>query len=526
MRKELLSLGILSLALGAISVSACGNRKGKEDTYKNGKLEVSIRNLYFNDYSGGDRYLEEVEDMFGMTFNLSSYAWANWSTQVNGAINSDNMTDVYHANIDSYNFAQLYKFWAEEEMAKPLPQDLSKWPNIQEMINNTSNIDSLKIDGVLYGIPIAKNTTDYSTSFSPFTYVYRRDWAKKWGVYQENDEYTWEQFEALLAKFQQELSSTNRYALADVEWGYPSITNFYKQVPHCFAQDSTGKYVNNYTTDEYIAGLEKSKAFMSRGWYHPDQNSAQDGSMNTKYYSNQVGILYENLSYENYMTLRRQLKATNTSVNDFNVNDATAIMKIKGEDGKYALEGTDNWFSMTFFDFKISDEKQAKILDMLDWLLSPEGTLFAIYGFEGYDYIMVDGKPQIQEEYWPRDLDGTRARKDNGAKYLRYLVSLGYDNLEDDPLTDLETAQILNNWEKDMKEADKNGELKTLKETAEVMWLTTEKKSLNSGSMRTSALENVMKYTYNRITSIEDFKKTFGGIWDIVLREINEALGK
>ena len=527
MRKSIILLGIASMAATMLTVTACG-RKEKDDTYdKDGKLMVSVRNLYFSDYKGGDFYLDEIEKKFQMKFDLSSYDWANWNTQVNGAINGDDMTDIFHANIDSYNFANTYKYWAEEQMIKPLPQDLSKWPNIKKMIENTSNIDSLKIDGKLYGIPIAKNTTDYSTEFSPFTYVYRRDWARKWGVYQENDEYTWEQFQSLLEKFTEESSKYGRYAFADVEWGFPSITNFYKQVPHCFAQDASGKYVNNYTTPEYLEGLEMSKTFMSKGWYHPDQNSAADGTMNVKYYSNQIGIFYENLSYTNFVTLRKQLKATNASNKDFNIDDATAIMKIKGPDGKYALEGTDNWFSMTFFDYKITDNKQAKLLDLFNYLLGEEGTRFAIYGIENYDYTMVNGKPQIVEEYWPTDENGTRARKDNGGKYLRYCVSLGYDTLEYDPLTELDAVTYLNNWEKEMKGALKDNKLRVLKENAEVMWLTTDKKSNNSGSMRTNALNNVMKFVYGKdLKTIEDFKKSFGSIWDVVLKEINDALGK
>lgn len=522
MRKSFLFFTVVSMTLGMTTIVGCG-RKTKKDTYKDGKLEVTIRNLYFSDYSGGDRYLKEIEDKFALSFELSTYDWANWQTQTNGAINSDDMTDIYHANIDSYNFAQLYKFWAEQEMAKPLPDDMSRWPHINDLIEHTSNIKKIKdaCGGKLYGIPIAKNTTDYSTSFSPFTYIYRRDWAKKLGVYQENDIYTWDQFKALLEAFKS--SDICNYAFADVEWGYPSITNFYKQVPHCYAQDDTGKYVNNYTTTAYANGLTESKLFKNSGWYYPDQNSSADGQMNVRYYGNQIGVFYENLSYANFIDLRNHLRETNVSTPDFNLDDATAIMKIKGPDGKYALEGTDNWFSMTFFDYKISDNKQEKLLDLMDWLLSEEGTRFAIYGFEDYDYIMVDGKPQIQEEYWPYDTNGERARKDNGAKYLRYLVSLGYDTLSYDPMTNKNVVNYLNSWEEEMKAAGDN--LRVLKETAEVMWLTTDLKSLNSGTMRSDALKNAMKFIYNDLKTIDEFNATFGSIWNAVLKEINDALG-
>ena len=139
MRKSIILTGVLAMAAGALGMTVCGNRKEKKDTYDDkGRLEVSIRNLYFGKYSGGDTYLDQIGDKFGLKFELSTYDWDNWQTQVNGAINGDNMTDVFHANIDSYNFAQLYKFWAEEKMIKPLPSDLSQWPNLKTMIENVA----------------------------------------------------------------------------------------------------------------------------------------------------------------------------------------------------------------------------------------------------------------------------------------------------------------------------------------------------------------------------------------------------
>ena len=525
-------------AMATLSLTGCGGNKPKSDEYtKDGKLKISLRNLYFDDYQGGDSYLEELERQFKVKLTFQPYSWNNWDTQVQGQVNGGNLPDVFHANIDSYNFALNYKFWAEEEIVKPLPEDMSKWPNLKTMLESTSNIDSLKINGKLYGIPIAKNTKDYSTTFSPFTYIHRRDWAKKYNVYQPNDEYTWEQFEALLAAFKKNLPEGS-YALGDVEWGFPSIVNFYKQVPHCFAYDeATDEYVNNYKTDAYIEGLEKSKEFMKKGWYYKSQNSAADGTLNKMYYGNKIGCLYENLSYSNFETLKKQLIISNTSVTSFNVDDATAIMKIKGPEsaqygygaGKYALEGTDNWFSMTFFDYRISNTKQEKILDMLDWLLSEEGTIFSVYGFEGYDYTVnsTTGEIELIESAWPKGTDGQYARKDNGGKYIRYLASLGYETLKMDPLTDKDAINYLDEWDAEMKQALAEDKLYVLKENAEVMWLTTPNKSQLSGGMRKTALKNVQKYIYDvDLTTIEKFKATFGYPWPEVLDEINKALGK
>ena len=278
----------------------------------------------------------------------------------------------------------------------------------------------------------------------------------------------------------------------------------------------------------YEYSLKEARRFKDNGWYHPDQNSAQDGEMNKKYYGNQVVVLYENLSYSNLWDLKDQLRQTNVDTPGFNIDDAMAIMKIKGTDGKYALEGTDNWFSMTFFDDRISDKKMNLILDLMNYLLDEEGTRFSVFGFENFDYKMVDGKPEIIEEAWPKDKNGEYAEKTNGARYLRYLVSLGYDTYEYDPLTDKTIVEYLNDWEDEMKTQKEAGNLKVLKETSEVMWLTTPKKSKSAGIMRSTALLDAMKFIYRTdgYATINDFKAKFdNATWRDVLAEINKALG-
>ena len=493
----------------------------------NKPLDISIGNLYFADYSGGDIYLEELEEKFNVNLTLRNYDWTSWDTQIAIQVNSDNLADVFHADVNSTNYGNTYKKWVENEVVKPLPEDLSKWPNIESLIQHTSNIDCFKIDGKLYGIPIHQD----DNSFANYTYIYRRDWAKKWGVYQENDEYTWEQFEQLLAAFKVHLDD-RCYPLADVEWGYPSITNFYKQAPYCYAQNSEGQYVNNFTTDEYIIGLEKAKAFTNNLFYHPDQFNFTDGRAQQYYVGNMLGVFYENISYSNYFNIRRQLTKTNAAASSFNLDDATAIMKIKAPSdsihaNKYVLEGKENWFAMTLFDHGVTDKQQERVLDMFDWLLSEEGTRYAIYGKEGFDYNVVNDNIELIDEQWTKDPEGNYARKNNGAKYLRYAVSLGLDTLAYDPYTNLEAYNILKTWQNEMKQALENNALDIIKENAEVAYLATPQKANYTNSLLYDANVTAMKYVYNKIKTISDYKAAFDSSkWNAVLSEINEALGK
>jgi len=530
MKKRIALILAFALALSLVfGLVACA-RQNNDDKYEDGKLVLNLRNLYFNEWNGADAYTQYVENKFGVKISAGSYSWADWTQQVQQAINGGRVSDVFHFSLDNYNFARSYQFWADDEAIKPLPDDLSRWPNVKQMVDNTTNIESLRYNGRLWCLPIAKNIKSEEAPFSPFTYVYRRDWAKSLGVYQENDVYTWAQFNALLSAFKAYAAQyTDVSALADVEWGFPSVINFYKDAPHCFTLDEEGKAVSTYTTDAYLSGLDYAKGLVSSEIYYGDQFSANDGDVAKRYYGSRVGVFYENLSLSNYTTIRKKFVDNTDGWTTQQLDDATAIMKVQGPDGNYALEGTDNWFSATFFAGGISDAKMEKVLDILDWLLSKEGTMMAAYGIEGYDYELdANGNVVLLEAGWEKDLEGNYIEKYNGAKYLRYMATLGYDLYSDDPLVDQHAYEILTDWSAEMTAAYEQGKLRILTEPSSIKWLTTPQKASNSGKMLDDANANVMNYVYSkRITTLDQYKQLFqNDVWTRVLDEINTALGK
>jgi hypothetical protein len=527
-RIGLVVLGALTLG----GLSACGSTAGKGDTYTaDGKLEISIRNLYFESWTGADVYTDFLSDKFKVAISPSTYSYNDWSSQVSAGVNANNLTDVFQANVTQFNFGGSYKYWAEGKIIKALPDDLSSWPNLKKLVDNTTDLDSLKIGGHLYGLPIAKNIAKPQVDYSPFTYVYRRDWAKQWGVYQENDIYTWEQFQALVKAFDLNLNPTgngSKYAMADVEWAFPSLTNFYKQVPHCFAYDeSAKKYVCNFSTDAYVSGMDVAKNYVDKKYYGYDQyNNSTEGGARKAYTQNKCGILYENLSTSNFEAIRKGLNTTNGNDSAFALDDASAILKVKGPDGKFALEGTDNWFSMTLFNADMSDNKMKTILTILDYLLGEEGTKLAVYGEKGYDYTEDEtGAIQLTENGWPKDDSGKYVAKTNGAKYLRYVATLGNDYSSYDPLTDLTAYKILSDWSDAMDKAASDSSLRVVKEKSEVMWLSTTLKDQYESGMLSGATANVIKYCYSNMDKAAYLASFATDTWTQVLNEINTKLG-
>ena len=541
MKSKKIIYGAVFTALMSLSaLTGCGGNNAADKYDKNGRLILNLKNVYFDQWQGEDMYTDIINEKFGVTIKATNYAYEDWDTMVNTAINGNNLTDTIQFNLKAYNFGSTYEEWVNFGMLKALPNDMSKWPNLKSMLDNISNIDALKIDGKLYGIPIANDIKNPQKDFSNFTYVYRRDWAKqidelnknKEGyqpVYREGDVYTWDEFTRLCDAFNTNLKTLSGMSqasvLVDEQWAFPSVTNFYKDAPHCYAKDANGKAIANFAGEKYLSGLEVAKDFVStKKIYSQDQFNFADNKANQLYLGGQAAILYDNYSLANYIKLRKLFKASQKYVD---LDDGTAFLKIKGPDGKFALEGTENWFSMTMFNADISNKKQEKILDILDYLLSEEGTRLAIYGKEGYDYTMVDGQVVLSEMGWEKDsMTGQYANKTNGAKYLRYMATLGNDTKSYDPFTELDAYNLLNAWQEEMKAAKAAGNLRVVKEPADISWMSTPEKNDKTEGLLNDANTAVLKYCFNKI-SLDDYKKSFeSNNWKKVLQEINAKLGK
>ena len=528
---------VLTALMSLSSLTACSGNNAEDKYDKDGRLILNLKNVYFDQWQGEDMYTDIINEKFGVSIKASNYSYEEWDTMVNTAINGNNLTDSIQFNLKAYNFGSTYESWVDFDMLKPLPDDMSKWPELKKMLDNISNIDALKINGKLYGIPIANDINNPQKDFSNFTYVYRRDWAKKIDemypdrdpVYREGDVYTWDEFNRLCDAFNTNLKTLSGMSqasvLVDEQWGFPSVTNFYKDAPHCYAKDESGKAIANFAGDKYLAGLEVAKDFVSgKKIYSQDQFNFADNKANQLYLGGQAAILYDNYSLANYIKLRKLFKASQKLVD---LDDGTAFLKIKGPDGKFALEGTENWFSMTMFNADISDKKLEKILDILDYLLTPEGTRLAIYGKEGYDYNIVNGEVVLNEMGWEKDsMTGQYANKTNGAKYLRYMATLGNDTKSYDPFTEQDAYNILDAWQKEMKQAKAEGNLRVVKEPADISWMSTPNKNDKTEGLLNDANTAVLKYCFDKI-SFENYKKEFeSNNWTKVLKEINDKLGK
>lgn len=541
MKKKLLICSAL-LCVSALTLPSCfkKNKAGK-DEYEGDRLILNLRNLYFSSWDAADSYTELIQEKFKVKIVPSSYDYNSWDEQVSSEMYGGGLKDAFHFDLESFNFGNTYYKWANDGSIKAIPDDLSRWPHIKNIIQNTTNINALKLNGHIYGLPLAYNQADPSREFSPFTYVYRRDWIKQldqahsgeegFPLYRENDIYTWEEFNNIIEKLslRTDIASGSADSIGDAAWGFPSLTNFYKESPHCYALDGSGKVVNAFTTDKYIEGLNKTGRIINDGLYFDQITNTNNTKSHDDFVGNKIAIYFDNFSLANYTTLRREIKDTYPTLTDAQVDDRSALMKVKGPDGKYHLESSENWWSMTFFNADISDAKLEKILDILEYLLGEEGTKLAIYGKEGYDYTYNDGEVELVPDNWPKTSKGEYATKINGAKYLREMITLNNDTSSYDPFTDQSSYQIIQKWQNEMKAAKANGQLYIYAEPSNVKWLATPLKNDNTSGMLEEGNDTALRYCYGKegYSTESQYKNKFNtAMWNNTLKEINQYLGK
>ena len=508
------------LALGALT--GCG---GDSEYDSSGRLILRLKNVYFDTWVGADTYTEVINDKFNVKITPSNYDYNSWDEMVYTAINGDNLTDVIQFNLKAYNFGSSYEKWVRDEMIKPLPDDMSRWPNLQKMIGKVSHVDALKINNKLYGIPVLNDLNNPNKDFSNFTYIYRRDIAKNFSSYREGDVYTWNEFLNLVKDFRDyaDTQGSKYYPLADESWGFPSVTNFFKKSPHVYAKDSNGRAINSFTSKEYEDGLEVAREFVEKLYYSPDQFNYVENKATETYTAGFAYILYDNMNLSNYIKFRQNFKKSNKNVN---LDDGTAFLKVKDPNGQFALESTENWFSMTMFNNEISTEKMEKILDIMEYLLTEEGTRLAIYGIEGYDYTIEGGKVVLSEQGWEKGSDGKYGTKENGAKYLRYMATLGGDTKSYDPYTEMDAYNIIDAWTKEMATAKSNNQLRVVQEPADISWMSTANKKKTEGIL-SDANTYAMGYAFGTISTIADYEAKFNELTYLqtILDEINAKLG-
>mgnify|MGYP001098585643 CR=1 FL=1 len=258
----------------------------------------------------------------------------------------------------------------------------------------------MTINGAQYAHPCLRNNPEYDY-MSGMSWMYRRDWAKALGLYQEGDIYTWDEWVALNKAFVEQDPGGNgagkTIGMGTELFYFPNAFGIYQpsaEYGYGAFSPKDGEYVWTAARPETLEGLMIAKDLYDQGIIWPDNPLGQ--TPDDTYKAGLMGSVFNNFDVGRVHSMRKALKE---NFPDIDENEAGALAFVIGPDGTMWCKQSQCYWGAVVMSANIGEAKMTRWLDMLDWMLSEEGTYFRAYGIEGTDWEYDENGEELLN-YW------------------------------------------------------------------------------------------------------------------------------
>ncbi|MGN7359759.1 extracellular solute-binding protein [Paenibacillus sp. SAF-054] len=405
----MVSKGWNKLATGAVSLlmvfslAACGGGKTEEAGTANNeakesggtkaetpaddskKLDISL-GMWDADKAftnrDSDDLLKKVEGDFNVTLKPKNVSWSDYQEKFRLWAAADELPDIIAT--DMFNTA-TYNQWIEQGIIRPLPDDLSKYPNVKKVMDQ-ADVQPLKVDGKFYMIPrLTFDSTDEWVMERGL--IVRKDWMEKLNIPVPK---SYDDYKNMLIKFASEDPDSNgKKDTVGVTLRLPSFldTPLLGSIPQYSNEGwlyEDGKWIPSVASAKMVDGLKQLRDLYTSGGLDPDFPILKNDDGQEKFAQNKAGAIFNQISIAKLAGLKTLWSKYQ---HDKPFEESVAILPIWPDlDGNtYRFVQTSFW-SESYFSAKVDDVKMDRILKMYDFLLSQEGDMLVRYGFEGKDY--------------------------------------------------------------------------------------------------------------------------------------------
>ena len=425
-RKIIQILCILTIA--ALAFGGCAKVTEKpSENFTSGDFSKKIKITWgYFDGIGEDELYNFISKKFNVDIELIPIGWNERKEQVNTMIAAGDMPDILFYEMDRGQFIEMI----EDKVVREIPAiDEKKWPDLSRIAKKMDmGIKESQKDGKLYAWPKYYGDLPLKNEYDTFAFVYRKDWAEKLGLAKSDDIYTIdeavEMARQFIAKDPGNLGKGKTIGIADQDFSSPSLMGAFS----VYGNPSTmgyvkqnGKYVWGPSLQETKDGIKYLKKIYDEGIYWKDFYTAKGYDAHKLYEAGRVGIYYDNFTVKNLFYMREGFRLANPGLD---VDKGTAMMYIKGKDGKFWSREFPNYWSFNIYSPAVDDEKMDRILYIQDWLASDEGSKYCWYGIKGTDWTETDGKVELK---WQKDAAGKEVRPVYATLGIRAMTMLDMD---------------------------------------------------------------------------------------------------
>jgi putative aldouronate transport system substrate-binding protein len=399
--KLMKSITLGTLALATALTFGCSNTPKEavsEDTSakeavseekSEAKTEISIALWDLQDF-GKDKLGQTVEEKLNVKIKEINLSWDTGDEQTKLFASSGDMPDC----VATYTVSDPTRFygWISQGVTRDIPEELiSKYPYVKQVFDNSPVAQAVKqITGKYYFIPRPESAKNIHIAAQSGIY-YRKDWAKNVGITKEPE--TIDEFYAMLKAFKEKDPDQNgkddTIGMTMDKMHTELFASF--GVNPGFWIEEDGKWIPGYMSAKNIDALKFYQKLYREGILDPEFTKNGYKEAIGKLAKNTAGVMLRNAD-NNWLNQTIMLYFGDANKDKGNPLDALGVMAPLRKDAN----SEPSWPQFistcgTEISSKVSDEKLDKILELDNFLMSPEGKDLMRWGFEGETYKKEDG---------------------------------------------------------------------------------------------------------------------------------------
>lgn len=382
-------IGCRSTSLGAEEANDSQKPANPSASSENIKISIAIWGLT-ESMIAEDPLLKQLENKLNITIIPVGITTNDYVQQLQMWASSGQLPDIFA--VDAIN-SQYYRNWIAQGVIKALPENLSAYPHLAAYLS-TPEIQYLKEKDQLYFIPrITYDSTDYN--LLDRVVAYRWDLAQKAGITKEPE--TWDEFRAMLKAIVDKdpenkkiagLTSVSNLYLGGLFWLYssPAATSDGSGSDFKWIKEDE-KYIPAVFSKHSIDSLKILRDFYTSGLIDQDLPITRGEMGFDKFAQGKVAALITSgtvQSVDRYIYKDRWLKIYPNEKAFF---DKVKLLKpLKSMDGNRYHAVFKSFWSESYISSRVDNKKMDRILQLFDYLNTPEFLDMRRFGIKDVDY--------------------------------------------------------------------------------------------------------------------------------------------
>ncbi|BBH22400.1 putative ABC transporter peptide-binding protein YtcQ [Paenibacillus baekrokdamisoli] len=360
---------------------------GTEDTStpSSEPVELSVFSWMFEGADAPDSLIyKKLQEKLNIRIKPITASWNDWEEKLNVMIASGEMPDVFV----SYGIDRpvQYRQWIKEGMILPISDYAGQYPNIQKSLANFAVLAKTTGDKH-YALPIYNEAGSGKDAVSGHNILIRKDWLDKLHLQVPT---TLDEFYAVAKAFTENDPDGNNKkdtygytsSSGGVWWQYPIFNAFDTSTDRWENKD--GQWSPEVISDKMKDAVSFLNKMYNEKILDPEFMLNTDDKKIEKFVTGKVGIIIHNANATFYNDIYNKFKQAKPEADPKSI--FTWVGTMKGKTGIQRMDGFNNFWCETSINAGISEEKQKKALELLDYLLSDEGQDLMLNGIEGVHY--------------------------------------------------------------------------------------------------------------------------------------------